>query len=97
MKFVCGPEGAAAVAGLGGVPALLDDDTLKALTSVDGYPEGALEALAVKNIVRDRPVADKVSEVNQMLGEQHSLIMLGESDLDTVLADMGEQSKAIQG
>lgn len=97
VKFVCGPEGAAAVAGLGGVPALLDDDTLKTLTSVDGYPEGALEALQVKNIVRDRPVADKVSEVNQMLGEQHSLIMLGESDLDTVLADMGEQSKTIQG
>ena len=97
VKFVCGTEGAAAVAAQGGVPALLDDDTLKALTSVDGYPEGALEALQVKNIVRDRPIADKVSEVNQMLGEQHSLIMLGESDLDTVLADMGEQSKAIQG
>lgn len=97
VKFVCGPEGAAAVAAQGGVPALLDNDTLKTLTSVDGYPEGALEALQVKNIVRDRPVADKVSEVNQMLGEQHSLIMLGESDLDTVLADMGEQSKSIQG
>lgn len=97
VKFVCGPEGAAAVAAQGGVPALLDNDTLKALTSVDGYPEGALEALQVKNIVRDRPVADKVSEVNQMLGEQHSLIMLGESDLDAVLADMGAQSKSIQG
>ena len=97
VKFVCGPEGAAAVAAQGGVPALLDNDTLKALTSVDGYPEGALEALQVKNMVRDRPVADKVSEVNQMLGEQHSLIMLGESDLDAVLADMGEQSKSIQG
>lgn len=97
VKFVCGPEGAAAVAAQGGVPALLDNDTLKALTSVDGYPEGALEALQVKNMVRDRPVADKVSEVNQMLGEQHSLIMLGESDLDAVLADMGAQSKSIQG
>lgn len=97
VKFVCGPEGAAAVAAQGGVPALLDNDTLKTLTSVDGYPEGALEALQVKNMVRDRPVADKVSEVNQMLGEQHSLIMLGESDLDAVLADMGAQSKSIQG
>lgn len=97
MKFACGPEGAATVAAQGGVPALLDDATLKAISSVDGYPEGALEALQVKNIVRDRPVADKVSEVDQMLGEQHSLIMLGESDLDTVLADMAEQSKSIQG
>lgn len=85
------------MAAQGGVPALLDDATLKAISSVDGYPEGALEALQVKNIVRDRPVADKVSEVDQMLGEQHSLIMLGEGDLDTVLSDMGEQSKAIQG
>lgn len=97
VKFVCGPDGAAAVAGLGGVPALLDDATLKALTSVDGYPEGALEALQVKNMVRDRPIADKVSEVNQMLGEQHSLIMLGEVSIDEGLAGMGEQSKTIQG
>lgn len=97
VKFVCGAEGAAAVAGLGGVPALLDDATLKALTSVDGYPEGALEALQVKNMVRDRPIADKVSEVNQMLGEVHSLIMLGEVSVDEGLADMAEQSKTIQG
>ena len=97
VKFVCSAEGAAAVANLGGVPALLDDATLKALTSVDGYPEGALEALQVKNMVRDRPIADKVSEVNQMLGEVHSLIMLGEVSVDEGLADMAEQSKTIQG
>ena len=97
VKFVCSAEGAAAVASLGGVPALLDDATLKALTSVDGYPEGALEALQVKNMVRDRPIADKVSEVNQMLGEVHSLIMLGEVSIDEGLADMAEQSKTIQG
>jgi len=97
VKFVCGSEGAAAVAAQGGVPALLDDATLKALTSVDCYPEGALEALQVKNMVRDRPIADKVSEVNQMLGEVHSLIMLGEVSIDEGLADMAEQSKTIQG
>lgn len=97
VKFVCGPEGAEIVANLGGVPAMLDDATLKVVAGVDGMPEGALEALQVKNIALDRPIADKVSEVNQMLGEQHSLIMLGESDLDTVLADMAEQSKSIQG
>ena len=97
VKFVCGSEGAAIVASHGGVPALLDDATLKVIAGVDGYPEGALEALAVKNICRDRPIADKVSEVNQMLGEVHSLIMLGEVSVDEGLADMGEQSKSIQG
>ena len=97
VKFVCGSEGAAIVASHGGVPALLDDATLKVIAGVAGYPEGALEALAVKNICRDRPIADKVSEVNQMLGEVHSLIMLGEVSVDEGLADMGEQSKSIQG
>lgn len=97
VKFVCGSEGAATVAAQGGVPALLDDATLEAIASVDGYPAGALEALQVKNIVRDRPIMDKVSEVNQMLGEQHSLIMLGEVSIDEGLAEMSEQSKTIQG
>lgn len=97
VKYVCGSEGAATVAAQGGVPALLDDATLEAIASVDGYPDGALEALQVKNIVRDRPIMDKVSEVNQMLGEQHSLIMLGEVTIDEGLADMSEQSRTIQG
>lgn len=97
VKFVCGPEGAAIVANLGGVPAMLDDATLKVVASVDGMPEGALEALQVKNIVLDRPIADKVSEVNKVLGDEHSLIMLGEESIDEGLANMAEQSKTIQG
>jgi len=97
VKFVCGSEGAAIVANLGGVPAMLDDATLQAVASVDGMPEGALEALQVVNIVLDRPIADKVSEVNNMLGDEHSLIMLGEETIDEGLAAMAEKSKTIQG
>lgn len=58
-------------------------------------PEGAAEALAVKNIALDRPVADKVSEVNQMLGEEHGLIMLGELSVDEGLAEMAERAAEI--
>ena len=97
VKFACGPEGAAIVANLGGVPAMLDDATLQVVASVDGMPEGALEALQVKNIALDRPIADKVSEVNKMLESEHSLIMLGEETIDEGLANMAEQSKTIQG
>ena len=97
VKFVCGAEGAEIVANLGGVPAMLDDATLKVVAGVDGMPEGALEALQVKNIALDRPIADKVSEVNQMLGDVHGAIMLGEESIDDGLAEMAEQSKSIQG
>lgn len=97
VKFATGAEGAAVVANLGGIPARLDDATLELVTSVPGMPEGALEALQVKNIVLDRPIADKVSEVNTMLGNEHALIMLGEIALDDGLAEMAAQSKTIQG
>lgn len=97
VKFATGPEGASIVANLGGIPARLDDATLKIVTSVPGMPEGAYEALQIKNIVLDRPIADKVSEVNKMLGDQHALIMLGESGIDDALAEMSAQSKTIQG
>lgn len=97
VKFATGAEGAAVVANLGGIPARLDDAMLQVVTSVDGMPEGALEALQIKNIVLDRPIADKVSEVNKVLGDEHTLIMLGESSIDDGLAAMAEQSKTIQG
>lgn len=97
VKFATGPEGAAVVANLGGIPARLDDAMLKIVTSVPGMPKGALEALQVKNIVLDRPIADKVSEVNKALGDEHGLIMLGEVSIDEGLAAMAEQSKTIQG
>ncbi|HBI57038.1 MAG TPA: ABC transporter substrate-binding protein [Firmicutes bacterium] len=97
VKFATGPEGAAIVANLGAIPARLDDATLKTIAAVPGMPEGALEALQVKNIVLDRPIADKVSEVNKMLGDQHALIILGEVTVDEGLSEMAAQSKSIQG
>lgn len=60
-------------------------------------PEGALDALQVKNIVLDRPLDEKSAEVNQMLGEQHSLIMLKEVTVDEGVAEMEKLSKEIRG
>ncbi len=96
VKFATGSEGAEVVANTGAIPARLDDATLKTVVNVPGMPDGALEAMTVKNIVLDRPIADKVSEVNKMLGDEHALIMLGELDLDQALTEMAEQSQSIQ-
>lgn len=85
-----------AVANTGAFPARLDESVLEVICSVPGMPENAKEALAVSGIVLDRPIAAHVSEVDKMLGEEHSLIMLGEMGIDEVLAEMGELSAEIQ-
>lgn len=96
VKFACSEEGAMAVANTGAFPARLDESVLEVICSVPGMPENAKEALAVSGIVLDRPIAAHVSEVDKMLGEEHSLIMLGEMGIDEVLAEMGELSAEIQ-
>ena len=42
-------------------------------------------------MIKDRPLAEKSAEVNQMLGEEHSLIMIGELSVDDGLAEMAER------
>lgn len=79
------------------MPGISNATTLGNIAAVEGMPKNLLEALNVTNITPDRPIAEKVSEVNKMLGEQHDMIMLGESTIDQGLAEMTKQSKEIQG
>ena len=97
VRFATGAEGAKVLAEAGQFPGRVDDTLLKTITSIEGMPEGALEAMQVKGIVLDRPIVPFVNEVNQMLGEEHGLIMLGEASIDDGLATMSERSKEIQG
>src|SRR5699024_8057826 len=92
VSFITGEEGAQIYAANAQIPGRSNDEILSTIGAVEGMPEGAAEALAVKNIALDRPVADKVSEVNQMLGEEHGLIMLGELSVDEGLAEMAERA-----
>ncbi len=96
VKFVTSEEGAKIYSEGFAIPSRSSDETLKALAGADGMPEGALEALIVKNISLDRPMMDLVADVNQMLGEQHGLIMLKEVSIDDGLAEMGALSAEIQ-
>ncbi|MEG1568632.1 MAG: sugar ABC transporter substrate-binding protein [Oscillospiraceae bacterium] len=96
VKYATSLEGAKTIAGVGKIPAIANPETLGIVAGLDGMPEGLLEAMKYTSIVLDRPVTDKVDEVNKMLGEQHGLIMLGENDIDKGLAEMGKLSKEIQ-
>lgn len=97
VKFATGEEGAKIYSENGEIPAMKDENIIDTIASVEGMPEGVAEALVTKNIALDRPLAEKSAEVNQMLGEEHSLIMIGELSVDDGLAEMAERSKEIQG
>ena len=97
VKYCSGEEGAKIYADCGMIPARMNADTIKALAALDGMPEGLEEALQIKHVAMDRPLEVHSAEVNQMLGEEHSLIMIKELSIDDGLAEMGERSKEIQG
>ena len=97
IKYACGEEGSQKLIANGQMPAYQDEKTLDSLAALDGMPEGAAEAMATKSIVFDRPIDSNSAEVNQMLSEEHSLIMIGEKSIDDVLAEMGTRSEEIQG
>jgi multiple sugar transport system substrate-binding protein len=96
VKLVTGDEGARLYAEYGSFPSRANTQTLAEIAKISGMPDGSLEALSVKNISLDRPYEDYVTEVNQMLGEEHSLIMLKEVTVDQGLARMAKRSKEIQ-
>ena len=96
VKFITGEEGARIYAEFGLNPGRADAEALRTIANGPGMPEGSLEALATKNIALDRPMVDQVAEVNQMLGQEHSLIMLGEVSVDKGLENMAKRSKEIQ-
>lgn len=97
VKFVSSAEGAKVYAENGEIPAMKDENIISTIAAIEGMPEGVEEALVTKHIALDRPLAEKSAEVNQMLGEEHSLIMIGENTIDEGLAAMAERSKEIQG
>jgi multiple sugar transport system substrate-binding protein len=88
VEFVTSAEGAKFYAEGFNFPGRSNDNIIETISAQEGMPEGALEALQTKHISLDRPYMDKVAEINQMLGEQHSLILLGELTVDEGIEEM---------
>jgi len=97
INFITGIEGAKIYASYGQFPGRTNEETLNVIASLPGMPQGSAQALEVKNIVLDRPMELKVGEINQMLGEVHSLIMLEEVSIQRGLESMARRSREIQG
>ena len=89
VKFVCGTEGAEALAATGNFPAVTNDEINNIIASMDGFPqdEQSKEALNVAQLYLEMPLHDKSAEIEVVLNEFHDQIMTGNMSVDDGLAE----------
>lgn len=90
IEFATGPQGAAIVAGIGIVPALLNDDTRKVYFGLDGMPAdaGFQQAFKPDKVVLEMPVNDKSSQIDTILTAEHTLVMTKQKSIAAGIAEM---------
>ncbi len=60
--------------------------------SVTPIAINAKTALEVKSLVLDRPLDAKMAAVRKVIEEEHDMIMIGEEDIETGIANMNERA-----
>lgn len=93
-----GEEGAKVVAKAGNFPAVSNDEIVKEITSMEGFPqdEQSLEALNVTQMYLETPYDKNLSQINEILGTYHAMIMNRECTIDEGIASMNEEAAKIQ-
>ncbi|AXG76668.1 ABC transporter substrate-binding protein [Streptomyces paludis] len=96
VEWASGPKGAAAIAKVGVVPAYTGDEVQKAYFAVKGMPSDELAAKAMKPdaVNLEMPVSDKTADVNQILDEEHELVMTGERSVEKGIEEMNKRVKS---
>ena len=82
-----------ALADNGIFPAASTDAINEKLAAIPGFPEDGTDALNITSWVLDRPIDAKMAAVRKVLEEEHDLIMIGEEDIDTGIANMNQRAK----
>lgn len=75
IKFYAGEEGAKVLAETGNLPALRTPEILEIFASLEGVPAEATEALQTTTVRLELPMHPDVGEIEQILNEEHELIM----------------------
>jgi len=88
IKFYSGIEGAKALAATGNLPAIRNAEVLDVFSSLEGVPPGAAEALETATVRLELPMDPKVGAVEQILNEEHELIMTESVSVDEGIAEM---------
>ena len=95
VTWASGPEGAAAIAKLGLTPSYSDSKIKNAFFSVKGMPNDPVsrQAMEPSKVQLEMPVSDKSSDIDQILTEEHELIMTGEKSIDQGIEEMDNRVK----
>ncbi len=92
VKFATSEAGAEILADNSVFPAVSSDTVIDKLASIEGFPEDGKTALEVKSLVLDRPLDAKMAAVRKVIEEEHDMIMIGEEDIETGIANMNERA-----
>lgn len=95
VEYAASEAGATAIAKVGVTPSLQSQKILDTYFALPGMPQGEVAKNAFKpnKVVLEMPVGDKSADVDQILTEEHELIMTGEKSLDDGLAEMAKRVK----
>jgi multiple sugar transport system substrate-binding protein len=90
IAWASGPEGAAIVAATGTIPALRDENSIKAIVSTPGFPPDAAsaEALTTTATYLEMPVNLKAAEYELVLDRVHDELMTDNISIDDGIAAM---------
>jgi multiple sugar transport system substrate-binding protein len=88
IKFYTGSEGAKVLAGLGNLPALRTPEVLEVFAALEGVPAEATEALQTTVVRLELPMHPQVGEIEQILNEEHELIMTSSLSVEEGLEEM---------
>ena len=88
IQFYTGPEGAEILAATGNLPAIRTPDALDAFVSIDGVPAEAREALQTTTVRLELPLDPNVGAVEQILNEEHELIMTNSVSVQEGIEEM---------
>lgn len=93
VSWLTGEEGSAATAATGSRPAWVSETVATAMASVEGFPtdDASKAALLPSYVGVEIPAADKVSEIQTILNEEHSLIMTRELPVEDGVEEMNER------
>ncbi|WUH90199.1 extracellular solute-binding protein [Streptomyces sp. NBC_00433] len=95
VEWASGPEGAAVLAKIGLVPSYHDSSVMNTFFGVRDMPTDATsrQAMQPSKVQLEMPVSDKSSDIDQILTEEHELVMTGEKSVDAGIKEMDHRVK----
>lgn len=96
IKFYTGEEGAAILAASGTLPAVRTPEVLEAFVSLEGVPAEATDALQTTTVRLELPMDARVSAIEQVLNEEHELIMTKSTSVENGISEMTRRISSLE-